>query len=285
MSGFHPGYALLSCLLAFAAAILAAFWIRPAWDAFAQKRIEDVTPRLRALGLDEEQVSVWLRWWGVAMFGTFFLIGVIMQMFPVALGALLVIFVAPRFMLDRMIESRQIKLRDQLVRACVGVANACRAGLSLPQGIEKVAEDTPAPLKSELKRIVRDYKAGRPLQQAIREVQKRLDLESFSIFASSINVSLEKGGNVTFALERISSGLQEMQRLERKLEADSASGRRLATVLALFPIGFLILFTVLDPVATGRLYNTLIGNIVLLVIGGIVYFSARWCASILDLDF
>mgnify|MGYP007026956784 CR=1 FL=1 len=40
---------------------------------------------------------------------------------------------------------------------------AARAGLSLAQGIENVAQETPEPLATELHRIVRDYRGGRPL--------------------------------------------------------------------------------------------------------------------------
>jgi tight adherence protein B len=285
MSGVAPLLILVSSVLAFGAAFLAAQWIGPAWDAISQRHIADISPRLKALNVDESEVGTWLRWWGVAMFAAFFFLAVILGMPPVAIGAVLLILVAPRYVLDRMIKNRQIKLRDQLVRATIGVANGCRAGLGLPQSIEKVAQETPAPLAGELKRIVRDYRAGRPLQDAIREVQHRLDLEAFNVFASSVVVALEKGGNITFALERISHGLQEMQRLERKLEADSAAGRKLATVLSAFPILFLALFTLMDPVATGFLYTTLIGQLVLVAIGLLVFIAARWCMAILNLDF
>lgn len=285
MTGTDLSMIFLSSLVWFAAAFLAVRWCGPVWDAISQRRIQRLIPRLQALGLNEAQIAVGLRWWGITLLVTFVTLAIALRMLPVAIGATLLVFIAPRYVLDRLIERRQIKLRDQLVRAATGVANACRAGLSLPQAMEKVALETAPPLSRELRRIVRDYKAGRPLPQAIREVQYRLALEPFNIFASTIIVALEKGGNVTYALERISSGLQEMQRLERKLEADSASGRRLATLLAIFPVAFLLLFTLLDPVATGRMYTTLPGNLVLVTIGLIVYVAAKWCQSILDLDF
>jgi Flp pilus assembly protein TadB len=235
--------------------------------------------------MDETRVSSWLRWWGVAMFGAFFVIGVILQMFPVGLGAAMAVFVAPRLMLDHMIAQRQMKLRDQLVRATVGIANGCRAGMSLAQSIEKVSTEAPRPLADELVRIVRHCKAGVRIQEVLRETQQRLDLEAFTVFASAAIVSLEQGGNITLALEKISEGLQEMQRLERKLEADSASGRKLATVLGLFPVFFLALFSLLDPVSTGLLYTTFIGNLILCLVGFIVFIAFKWCRAILDLDF
>lgn len=204
---------------------------------------------------------------------------------PVAIGLVYVVFIAPRVVLDHLIERRKLLLRDQMVRASAGLANAARAGLSLPQGIENVAEETPQPLAAELKRIVRDYHAGRPLADSLREVEQRLDIEAFTIFANAILVCLERGGRVTYALDRISSGLQEMQRLERKMDADTAAGRKLAMVLGMFPLFFLAAFTLLDPVNTGYLYSTVIGQCVLLAVGVLIYVALRWCMSILDVDF
>jgi|GEM_PF-849079 tight adherence protein B len=275
---------LLPSLLVLATVMMTSLWLGPAWDIIAQRHIKDILPRLNALGMDEESVSGWMRWWGIAMFGAFLLFGVIFQMIPVGLGMVFVIFVSPRFILDWLIEIRQTKLRDQLVRASMGVANSCRAGLSLAQAFEKVAAETPYPLSNELIRIVRYYKGGSRIQEALREVQKRLNLESFTVFSSSVIVSLEQGGNIATALEEISKGLQEMQRLERKLESDTASGRMLAIILSSFPIFFLGLFTVLDPASMNLLYSTLIGNLVLVVVGGIVFVSFKWCMAILDVD-
>jgi tight adherence protein B len=172
-----------------------------------------------------------------------------------------------------------------LVRASAGIANGCRAGLSLAQALEKVAAETPRPLANELGRVSRYYRGGMKIQDALRRAQERLDIEPFTVFASASIVALEQGGNLTAALEKISQGLQEMQRLDRKLEADSASGRKLANLLSLFPIFFLGLFTLLDPVSMNLLYSTLLGNLILLGVGMIVLAAHKWCMTILDVDF
>jgi tight adherence protein B len=284
-SGPNPILLALSTIMAFACVFLMSQWLGPGWDVLSQRYIKDITPKLRALGMDEEMVREWMRWWGIGMATTLLVFGVLLQMPTIGLGLVLVLFIGPRFVLDWLIEQRQQKLRDQLVRASMGIANGCRAGLSLPQSIEKIADETPFPLSQELTRIVRYYKGGSRIQESLREVQLRLNLESFTVFASSAIVSLEQGGNIAMALEKISDGLQEMQRLERKLEADSASGRRLALVLGLFPLFFLIMFTLMDPVSMGLLYSTLVGNLILCAVGALVFFAFRWCMAILDLNF
>jgi Flp pilus assembly protein TadB len=276
---------LLSSALLFAAVFLAAMWTGPAWDSYTKRYISDLRPRLIALGLDDDGVVKALRWWGIALFGTLVVFGVLAGMPPVALGLAYVVFVVPRFILDHLIARRRMTLRDQMVRASGALANTARAGLSLQQGLEKVSQEAPHPLKAELKRIVHDYHAGRPLADSLRETERRLNIESFTMFSSAILVCLERGGRVSFALDRISTTLQEMQRLERKLEADTAAGRKLALILACFPFVFLVLFAVLDPVSTGYLFATLLGQFVLLAVGALVYVSVRWCMRILNVDF
>jgi tight adherence protein B len=183
-----------------------------------------------------------------------------------------------------MIEKRRIKIRDQLVAGAIGLANTTRAGLTLAQGFANICEDVPDPLGVEFRRIVRNYESGQPLQQAIREVKQRLDLESFNVFASSVLVALEQGGQISHSLDKISAGLAEIQRLERKIESSSAGGRRLALLLGLFPPGFLLGFYILDPASVGLMFDTIIGQIILLVIGFLIFLAVRWCIAILDID-
>ncbi|HMO85047.1 MAG TPA: type II secretion system F family protein [Lacipirellulaceae bacterium] len=285
MDDFPTGAALLSSALAGVAVFLAALWVGPAWDALAERRQGDLIPRLRALGLDDQGVRRALRYWGIGLFATFVVFGVFLAMPPVAVGLTYLVFVLPTFILQGLVRRRAQTLRDQMTRAAAGLANTARAGLSLPQGLARVADETPAPLGRELQRIVSHYQAGAPLVQAMREVQQRLDIEAFTMFSSAITVAIERGGKVMEALDRISESLHEMQRLERKLESDSAAGRKLAMVLGMFPLFFLLLFSLLDPEGMSFLYNTLLGQFVLLGVGALIYLAVRWCMAILDVDF
>lgn len=276
--------ALASSICAFLALFYAALSVGPAWDAMARRRVAAVVPRLEALGFDDRQIACYLRWWGVALFGTFTAVGVLLGMLPVAVGLVYLVYVAPVLILDYIVKRRSLLMRDQVVRAAAGLANSARAGLSLAQGLEKVCAETPQPMGQQLRRIVQEYKSGRPLTEALTETRKRLDLEAFTMFSSAITVCLERGGKITFALDRIAQSLHETQRLERKLETDTASGRRQALVLGMFPVAFLVLFSVLDPDGMANLYNTLPGQFVLLGVGVMVYIAFRLSMWILDVD-
>lgn len=285
MTALSPGILLLSSSAAYGVAVFfLARLIEPFWDRITADYIRDLRPMLMALNLDDGKIPMRMRWWGIAMAMTFLFVALGLGMWPVAFVATYLIYVAPRIYLQSLIAQRTFLLRDQMVSAVTGLANATRAGLSLAQGIENVAAETPEPLAAELNRIVRDYQGGRPLAATLKDARDRLQQDGFTLFASALLVSLERGGRITDALERIGHSLQENQRLERKLQSETESGRKVVVILAIFPVVFLGLFYFLNPEGTALLFTTLLGQLVLLVVIGMVYFAVQWARRILTLD-
>lgn len=270
-------------LLAALAAGLLFVRIGPAWDTITARQINDLSPRLQDLRLDQSELPRFLRWWGLTMVGII-AATTALGILPVGLAAAYLIFVSPRLILKARIRKRGYLLRDQMVGACVALSNATRAGLSLAQGFETIAEETPEPLATEFRRIVHDYRSGRPLSEAITHAKERLQLDSFTLFASAVLVAHERGGKVTEALDRISHSLQENQRLEKKIESDTESGRQVALILGAFPFGFLALFSLLEPEGVGLMFSTILGQIIFLVVVVLVYLSFRWCSKILTIE-
>jgi tight adherence protein B len=214
----------------------------------------------------------------------FVIVAFVFGMPPVALAAVYLVYVSPRIILEFMIRRRRALLRDQMVAATTALANTSRAGLSLAQGLETIGKETPDPLAAELRRIVHEYRHGRPLSEAIRATKERLKIESFTLFASAILVCLERGGRITEALERIGHSLQELQRIERKLEADTASGTKVVYLLTIFPLIFLGISYLINPEGTATLLHSILGQVILLFVIGLTYASFRWSQRILAIE-
>ncbi|HVT26969.1 MAG TPA: type II secretion system F family protein [Lacipirellulaceae bacterium] len=275
---------LISSTLIFAAVFLAVRSGGDVWDQVTSRYVADITPKLDSLSLDRSRLPKYLRIWGISLVAAFVFVAFILRMPPVAIAAVYLVYVAPRIILDIMIRRRRALLRDQMVAATIALANTARAGLSLAQGIETVSKETPDPLASELRRIVHEYRHGRPLSESLRATKERLKIESFTLFSAAILVCLERGGRITDALERISHSLQELQRIERKLEVDTASGTKVVYILTAFPVLFLGLSYVTNPSGTDTLLHTLLGQIILLFVIILTYFSFRWSQKILAIE-
>ncbi|MEX2092223.1 MAG: type II secretion system F family protein [Pirellulales bacterium] len=277
-------FILFSSALVFVAVFLACRSGGSVWDEVTRRFIADITPQLDSLSIDRSQLSGYFRIWGLSLVAAFVGVAFVLGMPPVALAAVYMVYAAPRIILDFMIRRRRALLRDQMVAATIALANTSRAGLSLAQGLESVGNETPEPLASELRRIVREYKHGRPLAEAIRATKERLMVDSFTLFSAAVLVSLERGGRITDALERISHSLQETQRIERKLEVDTASGKKVVYILTAFPLFFLGMSYLMNPAGTATVFQSLIGQFVLLVVIGLCYFSFRWSQKILAIE-
>jgi tight adherence protein B len=275
---------LLSSALVFAAVLLACQSGGGVWDSVTRRYVADLTPKLDSLSIDRSELDGYLRIWGISLVAAFVIVAFVLQMPPVALAAVYLVYVAPRIILDFMIRRRRALLRDQMVAATIALANSTRAGLSLAQGLETVGNETPEPLAAELRRVVREYKHGRPLAEAVRATKDRLMVDSFTLFASAVLVSLERGGRITDALERISYSLQETQRIERKLEVDTASGKKVVYILTGFPLFFLGISYLMNPSGTAAVFQSWLGQFILLIVIGLCYFSFRWSQKILAIE-
>lgn len=267
----------------FVAGWLLATSLRPAWDDLANSYIAGQIAQARALSMNEWQIRILMRiWGGLLVFNL--AAGLVMQMLPVAIGTTVLLIVAPRWLLAWQIRKQRCLMRDQMVGCTRSLANSVRAGQSLMQALESVTQDAPHPLAHELQRVVGEYQHGRPIAEALQDAKRRLRIDSFSLFVSSIVVSLERGGRITEALERISRSLQENQRIERKLESDTAGGWRVVLILTAFPFLFLVGFSVLHPEGTWLLFQTIPGQILLLLILGLVVASVWWSRKILTIE-
>jgi tight adherence protein B len=274
---------LVTTALTFVAGCLVGLSIVGIWDQVTRRYIADITPQLQSLGMNQTRINQWLRVWGLTMLFTFVALTVL-NMIPIAIIAVLLLLLAPRWLLATMIDRRRSLLRDQLVAGTTALANASRAGLSLAQGLETVCKEVPQPLAGELAGIVSEYEHGRPLAGAIKNTRDRLRLDSFTLFSSAVCVSLERGGRITESLDRISRSLRENQRVERKLESETASGKRVVALLAVFPFLFLAGFYVMHPEGTRLVFQSLIGQFILLAVIGLVVASCWWSNKILSIE-
>lgn len=203
---------------------------------------------------------------------------------PIALVVAGIWLLAPKWTLDWQLHRRRTKLRDQLVSATQALANSARAGQSVSQGLKSLCDETPQPLAGELRQMMAEYQLGRPLPDAILDAKQRIKLDSFSMFASTIVISLQQGGRITESLEKISRSLRENQRVEQKLESETAGGWRVVLILTLFPFLFLAFFSVLHPAGTRLMFQSLIGQGLVIIILALSIVSVWWSRKILNIE-
>ncbi|MDY0165121.1 MAG: type II secretion system F family protein [Thermoguttaceae bacterium] len=238
----------------------------------------DLAEKLRRLRASTRGLRRWIVFWLMAVAAVFFTFWLLLD--NLVFGALGAVFLmaGPWWLVRRMAERRRRRIEDQLADAMVTLANAVRAGLSLAQALEILAAQCPKPLSEEFRQIVGEYNLGKPLEQTLREAKARLKSENFALFAAAILASHESGGRLNETVERIASSVLEMQRLERKVQSETAQARKSAVYMALAPALILLVYYFVDPENTVLLFTIVPGQILLavaVVLNVIAYFWAQ----------
>ena len=89
---------------------------------------------------------------------------------------------------------------------------------------------------------------------------------------------MNSGGRLNETVERIAQSVLELQRLERKVLAETAQARKSAVYMAIAPAIILGVYYFVDPRNTTLLFTTSVGQILLafaLLLNVAAYFWAR----------
>jgi tight adherence protein B len=185
----------------------------------------------------------------------------------------------PWYIVRRLAERRRQQLDDQLADAMVSFSNGVRAGLSIPQAMDILAQQSPRPVRDEFRQIVAEFNMGKPLEQTLVEAKERLRSENFSLFAAALLASRRSGGKLNETVERIARSVLEMQRLERRIASETAQARKSAVYMAIAPPLILVVYYFVDPLNTAALFTTFFGQALLslaLVLNVMAYVWARF---------
>ncbi len=244
----------------------------------------DISDKLRRLRSSTQNTRKHLIIW-LILIGCLFL-GFWLVANNLVFAVLIVVFLAaaPWYLLRRMAERHRQKIEDQLADAMVTLANAVCAGLSLAQAMEILAAQCPAPINAEFHQIAAEYKLGKPLDRTLTEAKERLRSENFTLFAAALLASHESGGRLNETVERIAQSVLEMQRLERKVLAETAQARKSAVYMALAPALILVTYYFVDPENTTLLFTSMAGQILLAVAVVLNVIAYLWARVILNPD-
>lgn len=244
----------------------------------------DLADKLRRLRAPTQQLHTYLVSW-------LSFTGVVLLIFWLALDNLIfgVLFAAfllcgPWYWLRRMAEQRREKIENQLADAMVMLANSVRAGLSLPQSMDVLAGQCPAPINAEFRQITGEYNMGKPLEQTLQSARDRLRSENFALFAAAMMASHESGGKLNEVVERIAASVLELQRLERKVLSETAQARRSALYMGIAPLFILVVYYFVEPDNTMRLFREPAGQIVLSIVFVFNVIAYLWARLILNPD-
>ncbi|OLC12221.1 MAG: hypothetical protein AUI44_00110 [Chloroflexi bacterium 13_1_40CM_2_67_6] len=185
-----------------------------------------------------------------------------------AVGALLGYFV-PRIWVGRRIGGRLNAFNKQLPDTITLLSNSLRAGSSFLQSIELVSRESPAPMGSEMGRVVREVNLGLGMEEALANMVRRIKSDDLDLMVTAIGVQQQVGGNLAEILDTIAFTIRERVRIKGEIRTLTAQGRYSGYLVAFLPIGIMITLNFINPEFMQPLFTELIGQ-ALLALGAIM---------------
>jgi tight adherence protein B len=180
----------------------------------------------------------------------------------------------PRLAWVVMRNRRQRKLVLQLPDALTMMAGSLRAGASLQQALDMIVKETPAPVSQEFSLLLREQRLGLALEDSLRGMAQRLNVEDIDLFVSAMSIAKEVGGNLSEILDRLATTLRAKAVMEGKIRALTSQGKLQGIIVGALPIFLAGILYAMEPAAMMPLFTTLYGwgvmaaVFVLLAMGG-----------------
>ena len=148
----------------------------------------------------------------------------------------------------RWLNARYVrKFDEQLTEALGTMSNSLRAGFSMAQAFESVAEADLHPISDEFALLLQQMRIGMSFDDALASMEKRIASDDLALVVTSIDIARKTGGNLTEIFDRISETIRGRMRIERKVRTLTAQGRLQGLFVSLMPFALCIIMTVMKP--------------------------------------
>lgn len=170
-----------------------------------------------------------------------------------------IVLLAPKFVLDRVKKSRAEQFIKQLPDALTSISASLRSGLNLMKALNQVVKNQPDPIAAEFAQVIVEYRVGKDLNESLEELARRLDKDELILLNSSIKISREIGGNLADTLDSLATTLREKTKVEGKIRALTAMGKAQGMLAIGLPFVVGYVFYKIEPETMIRLFTTTLG--------------------------
>jgi tight adherence protein B len=192
---------------------------------------------------------------------------------------LFVLGVATPVIAVRALAARRVRaFEQQLPDVLTTIAGSLKVGHGLKAALQTVAQEGSPPVSTELRRVLAEERLGRPLEDALVSMCERLASEDLLYVATAVDVHAQVGGSVAGVFQTVSETVRQRQQHRRRVRALTSMGRATAKVLAIMPLAFVLLISLINPGYMGPFVHSAVGR------AAIVYSVASLAVGFLILN-
>jgi len=163
----------------------------------------------------------------------------------------------------------------QLVEALDLAARSLRAGHPLTGAFQLAGEEIPAPVGTIFKEVCQQQDLGLSLEEGLRKAAQLHPSPDLKLFATSVIIQLESGGNLADMMDRLSAVIRDRLRLSRHARILTAQTQLSKRILLALPFILFLVISLLNPGYMEPLYTTPEGRY-LIAIGATSLLFGMW---------
>lgn len=170
---------------------------------------------------------------------------------------------APKIILKVLKKKRLQRFNEQLVDALMTMSNALKAGSSIMQAFEHIVRENLNPISLEFGMFLQQTRVGVKFEDALDNLEKRVNSEDLVLVTASIQTARQTGGNLTEVFEQIANTIRERMRIQTRVQTLTSQGRLQGIVVGLMPVGLGLAMFLIDPKMMVIFFRSPIGMIII----------------------
>lgn len=202
--------------------------------------------------------------------------------FAIAAGAGM--FALPKILFRVLYQRRLARFEAQLPDGLNMMAGAMRAGASLPLAIEAMVREAQAPLRQEFALVLREQRMGVSLDEAFENLGVRVPSSDLGLVVAAARIARDVGGNLSDVFNRLADTLRQKAIMEGKIRALTSQGKLQGWIVALLPLGMIVVLYQMEPSAMLPLFVSVLGWVVLGIIFILELLGAFMIRKIVSID-
>lgn len=179
----------------------------------------------------------------------------------------------------------QIKMSELFPQALGMSIQALKTGQTVSQVLSYLSYECPQPLRKEIILVCNEMSLGLSAEAALTKMSERFpDFSEFHQFLESYKISRQTGANLTHLLQVLLDGMEEKNRILRKMNAMTAQAKLSGMVMGLLPFMLGIIFFVMDPSLMTPLFTQKAGWAILLLAAILESIGFLWIRQLLRVE-
>jgi tight adherence protein B len=173
---------------------------------------------------------------------------------------------------------------DQLPDALAVLASSLRAGHSLLQAIDNVAQEADDKTDAEWAEVVRQTRLGIPVEDAIDDMTHRIGSRDLHWISLVARVQHQAGGNMAEMFDIVAETVRQRHRLRGQVRALTAQGRMTRWVLTIAPFALGGLLVLLSPAYINGFLGNRIGQLMIIGACCLIVVGSLWLKKIVEIE-